>query len=105
MAGAHRRRRDGPCRDRAYDPARASECADQPVGWRDVLFRVAVSRDFGEAGVTDGERLDWLEMAAKKSSTGISFDWVPSVEGEPSGFRFMCRFFIGPAKITIRSAI
>ncbi len=55
--------------------------------------------------MNDAERLDWLERMAKQSPTGISFDWVPSVEGEPSGFRFMRRRFIGDAKRDIRGAI
>ena len=54
---------------------------------------------------TDTERLDWLEKTAKKSLTGISFDWVPSVDGERSGFRYMRKFFIGEAKTDIRQAI
>lgn len=53
----------------------------------------------------DAECLDWLEQQAKKSPTGISFDWIPSVEGEPSGFRFMRRHFIGEPKQTLREAI
>jgi hypothetical protein len=55
--------------------------------------------------MTDTERLDWLENQAKRNPTGISFDWVPSVEGERSGFRFMRRFFIGEARTTLRAAI
>jgi hypothetical protein len=55
--------------------------------------------------MTDAERLDWLEHAARKSYTGISFDWIPSVEGEPSGFRFMRRHFIGDAAKSLRAAI
>jgi hypothetical protein len=55
--------------------------------------------------MTDTERLDFLERATKASSTGISFDWTPSVEGKRSGFRFMRRVFIGKAKSDIRSAI
>lgn len=58
-----------------------------------------------ERKMTDAERLDWLEKAARQSRTGISFDWVPSVEGEPSGWRFMRRFFIGPACKSLRGAI
>lgn len=54
---------------------------------------------------TDTERLNWLERKTKESQTGISFDWIPPVDGEPSGFRFMRRFFIGDAKIDIRAAI
>ena len=55
--------------------------------------------------MTDAERLDWLEVQARKSPTGISFDYVPSVEGEPRGWRFMRRFFIGPASVSLRDAI
>jgi hypothetical protein len=54
---------------------------------------------------TDSERIDFLEKSAKKSQTGISFDWVPAVEGEPSGFRFMRRAFIGEPRKHIRDAI
>ena len=53
----------------------------------------------------DKDRLDWLEKAARKSRSGISFDHIPSVEGERSGFRFMRKFFIGDARDTLRSAI
>jgi hypothetical protein len=53
----------------------------------------------------DKERLDWLESQTKKSPTGISFDWVPSCEGDPSGFRFMRRFFIGSPAHKLREAI
>lgn len=55
--------------------------------------------------LTDAELLDWLEDEARKSPTGISFDWIPSVDGEPSGWRFMRRHFIGNAKKSLRSAI
>lgn len=53
----------------------------------------------------DAERIDWLEQQARKSRTGISFDWVPSCDGEPSGFRFMRRHFIGEQAKTLRNAI
>jgi hypothetical protein len=55
--------------------------------------------------MTDSERLDWLEHATRHSRTGISFDYVPTVDNEPSGYRFMRRFFIGTAHKNIRSAI
>jgi hypothetical protein len=55
--------------------------------------------------MTDAEMIDWLEQQARKSPTGISFDWVPVVDGESSGFRFMRRYFIGEQKKTLRSAI
>lgn len=55
--------------------------------------------------MTDEERLNWLEEQAKKSPTGISFDWIPRVENEPKGFRFMRRRFIGQPAETLREAI
>lgn len=55
--------------------------------------------------MTDTEIVDWLEKQARQSLTGISFDWIPSVEGERSGFRFMRRHFIGEQKQTLRGAI
>lgn len=55
--------------------------------------------------MTDSEMLDWLERAARKSRTGVSFDWVPALEGESSGFRFMRGFLIGDARKSLRSAI
>lgn len=55
--------------------------------------------------MTDKEIIDWLESEAKKSPTGISFDWIPSVEGEASGFRFMRRHFIGEAAGDLRTAV
>jgi hypothetical protein len=55
--------------------------------------------------MTDTERLDWLEKQSRKSSTGISFDHIPAVEGERSGWRFMRRFFIGEQKPSLRAAI
>lgn len=57
------------------------------------------------APITDKERLDWLEAQARKSQTGISIDWVPSCEGDPSGFRYMRRHHIGEPCKTAREAI
>jgi hypothetical protein len=48
---------------------------------------------------------EWLEKQAKASQTGISFDWVPSLAGDPSGWRFMRRHFIGDAGKSLLSAI
>jgi len=53
----------------------------------------------------DSDLLDWLEQQAKNSATGISFDWVPSIDGERSGFRFMRRHFIGDQAVNLRQAI
>jgi hypothetical protein len=54
---------------------------------------------------TDTERLDFIEMLAKRSQTGISFDWIPSVEGARSGYRMMSRHYIRPVKANIRLSI
>jgi hypothetical protein len=55
---------------------------------------------------TDTERLDFIEtITRKRSITGVSFDWIPSVDGERSGFRFMRRHYIGGAKATLRDTI
>lgn len=35
--------------------------------------------------ITDKTRLDWLEEWVGKSPTGVSFDKIPTVDGEPSG--------------------
>jgi len=58
---------------------------------------------YGE--ITDEVRLNWLEAQARKSQTGISFDRVPAVDGDPSGFRFMRFHFIGEPAKTLREAI
>lgn len=55
--------------------------------------------------IDDAERIAFLEVMARKSQTGISLDWVPSVEGEPSGFRFIRKFHIGKPCKTVREAI
>ena len=55
--------------------------------------------------MTDSELLDWLEAEAKKSYTGISFDWVPKFEGESGGFRFMRQHFISEPVPALRKAI
>jgi hypothetical protein len=50
--------------------------------------------------------LDWLEhQIRQRGLQGISFDWVPSVDGEPSGYRYMRRHFITEQKRTLRDAI
>ena len=70
----------------------------------DAPLSVSTPTGEGEAR-EDKDRLDWLEQAARRSRTGISFDYIPSVEGAPSGWRFMRRFFIGEARKSLRSAI
>ncbi len=54
---------------------------------------------------TDTERLDWLERQLPSSRTGISFDQVRSIEGEPGGVRYMRRGHIGEPCKNIRAAI
>ncbi|MBR8434786.1 hypothetical protein KDW37_28895 [Burkholderia cenocepacia] len=50
--------------------------------------------------------LDWLEhQIRKRGMQGISFDWIPSVEGETSGFRYMRRHLIAEPKRSLREAI
>jgi hypothetical protein len=62
--------------------------------------------DLGVGGcMTDAERLDWLEEQARKSPTGISFDFVPRCEGDPAGWRFMRKHFISNPAKTLREAI
>ena len=58
-----------------------------------------------DLSITDTERLAFLEHMARKSHTGISLDWILSVEGERSGFRFMRRHYIGEPCRTMREAI
>lgn len=53
----------------------------------------------------DAERLDFIEQQIRKSRTGVSFDWVPSVDGDPSGYRMMWRHKIHEQKKTLRAAI
>lgn len=56
----------------------------------------------------DKERLDWLEQEAKKSCTGISFDYVRLVEEgyvTEKGYRFMRHHLLGPREDDIRKAI
>ena len=53
----------------------------------------------------DKERLDFLERMARKSRTGISLDWIPSVDSERSGFRFMRHHHVGEPCDDVRKAI
>lgn len=69
-----------------------------------VSARVQQGWDADES-VFDAARLRWLEQQARKSRSGISFDWVPPVEGERSGFRFMRRFFVTEQCDTLKAAI
>lgn len=47
----------------------------------------------------------WLQEQVKKSRTGVSFDFVPRCEEDPSGFRFMRRGYISAPHKTILDAI
>ena len=53
----------------------------------------------------DTIRFDWLATEATRSPTGVSLDRIPSCDGEPGGYRFMRRHWIGPARRTLREAI
>lgn len=59
----------------------------------------------GHGMPTDAERLDFLERWAKRSRTGISFDWIPAMDGERSGYRFMTFHNIRDAKGSLRGCI
>lgn len=63
----------------------------------------------GEAKMGTSEDLRdllyWMEFQIKASRTGISFEWVPKCEGEPSGFRFMRKYFISDPFPTLLGAI
>lgn len=77
--------------------ARLAELLDESQ-WAEVermLFAVA----------DDSARLDFIEQRIRKSYTGVSFDWVPSVEGDPSGYRMMWRHTIHDQKKSLRAAI
>jgi len=54
---------------------------------------------------TDAERLDFLQRAAYNSRTGISLEWIPPADGEPSGYRYMRHHRIDAVKPTVREAI
>lgn len=55
--------------------------------------------------ITDEMRLDFIEDQVRKSRSGVSFDRIPSVEGEPKGFRFMRLHDIHNPHGTLRIAI
>lgn len=55
--------------------------------------------------VTDAARLDFIEQRIRGSSTGVSFDWIPCWDGEPSGYRMMWRRTIHDQRETLREAI
>lgn len=44
----------------------------------DIIFKAAA--DELDERRADAKRLDFLEREAKKSRSGISFDWIPSVD-------------------------
>lgn len=57
------------------------------------------------AARADTERLNFLERSAKQSRTGVSLDWIPSIEGERSGYRYMRHHSIGEPRNDARTAI
>jgi hypothetical protein len=98
----HRKRR------RALRPALPqAECLGQGAGRSPRLDAAEAQtgaamgepKDLAQGSVQRIQRVDQNQPA------GISFDWIPSVEGERSGFRFMRRHFIGEQKQTLRGAI
>ena len=72
---------------------------------RDEYIAYMESQLKKDARIAELEELfEWLEGQAKSSYTGISFDWVPSVEGEPKGWRFMRRHYVSePGKSLIEA--
>lgn len=69
---------------------------------------LSVAMDKSEQAECDNARFTWLEEQAKKSRTGISFDYCRHVEDGhvvEKGFRFMRYHFLGERKDDIRSAI
>ena len=54
---------------------------------------------------TDAERLDFIEQSIQRSRTGVSFDKIPSVDGERSGYRMMTVHNIREPKSNLRAAI
>ena len=55
--------------------------------------------------ITDEDRLNFLEAWVLRSPTGVSFDKIPAVGGEPSGFRFMRRHYVGGPRKSLRATI
>lgn len=85
---------------------RISELSDQTeilVHQRDTLREdrnALLDKYQGDIG-----RLTWLEEQARKSPTGISFDYVRFADGGPVGWRFMRRHFVGDVGASLRAAI
>lgn len=67
--------------------------------------RGRVSGAAAEIAKSERQLWFWLEEQAKLSPTGISFDWVPSIEGSPSGWRFMRRHFISEPHESLRQSV
>lgn len=55
--------------------------------------------------MNDTERLDTIERWIKQSRTGVTFDWVHKIEGQPSGYRFMRHHYISDPCIDLRKTI
>lgn len=72
---------------------------------KDALRDFAFKDIINDSAVEDAKLLDFAEETARKSRTGISFDWVPAVMGAPGGFRAMRRAMIGEPAKTLRGAI
>lgn len=55
--------------------------------------------------MTDEQRFSFLEQAVKASRTGISIEWMPSVEGEKGGYRFSMYHKLMQPQPTLKQAI
>lgn len=64
--------------------------------WLASLFCIAED----DSGLTDTCRIEWLDVLARQSYTGISIEYVPG-----SGYRFMSRHKIDDFYPTLRKAI
>ena len=71
----------------------------------DAMRDFAMNDMISDSSIKDAKLLVFAEETARKSRTGISFDWVPAVMGAPGGFRAMRRAMIGEPAKTLRGAI
>lgn len=52
--------------------------------------------------ITDTDIVNWLQQQARKSYTGVSFDFHK--DGNEPRFRYMQRHYSGPERYTLRDA-
>ena len=93
------------CGGTLQDSPAGPYCPTCDVRLDNITKELAEERKKVKELTKDLERLDWLEKQARSSLTGISFDYVPSCDGEPSGWRFMRRHLISNQKKSLREAI